>query len=76
MSDAHPVSATIIPFPRTAPPPAPVEPDPRQRLQVALASLEAALDVALPLLGIRADVRAEALKPEELAAVFAALKNH
>jgi 16S rRNA (adenine1518-N6/adenine1519-N6)-dimethyltransferase len=40
------------------------------------ASLEAVLDEALPSLGIRPDVRAEALKPEQLAAVFAALKNH
>jgi 16S rRNA (adenine1518-N6/adenine1519-N6)-dimethyltransferase len=38
------------------------------------ASLEAALDGALSELGIRADVRAEALRPEELAALFEALK--
>jgi 16S rRNA (adenine1518-N6/adenine1519-N6)-dimethyltransferase len=38
------------------------------------ASIEAVLDEALPRLGIRADVRAEALRPEELAAVFSALK--
>jgi 16S rRNA (adenine1518-N6/adenine1519-N6)-dimethyltransferase len=38
------------------------------------ASIDAALGEALDSLGIRADVRAEALRPEELAAVFAALK--
>jgi 16S rRNA (adenine1518-N6/adenine1519-N6)-dimethyltransferase len=38
------------------------------------ASLAAALDEALAALGIRADVRAEALRPEELAAVYEALK--
>jgi 16S rRNA (adenine1518-N6/adenine1519-N6)-dimethyltransferase len=38
------------------------------------ASLEVALDAALATLGIRPDVRAEALKPEELAAVYSALK--
>jgi 16S rRNA (adenine1518-N6/adenine1519-N6)-dimethyltransferase len=37
-------------------------------------SLEAVLDDVLPELGIRADVRAEALRPEGLAAVFSALK--
>ncbi len=37
-------------------------------------SLEAALDEALPKLGIRPDVRAEALRPEELASVYSALK--
>jgi len=39
------------------------------------AFIETALDEILPPLGIRADVRAEALRPEELAAVFAALKR-
>lgn len=38
------------------------------------ASIEEALGEVLSRLGIRADVRAEALRPEELAAVFAALK--
>ena len=38
-------------------------------------SLDAALADALLSLGIRADVRAEALKPEELAAVYFALKR-
>jgi 16S rRNA (adenine1518-N6/adenine1519-N6)-dimethyltransferase len=37
-------------------------------------SLDEALVEALEALGIRADVRAEALRPEELAAVFSALK--
>jgi len=39
------------------------------------ASIEAALDAALAALGIRADVRAEALLPEELAALYEALKS-
>jgi 16S rRNA A1518/A1519 N6-dimethyltransferase RsmA/KsgA/DIM1 with predicted DNA glycosylase/AP lyase activity len=39
------------------------------------ASVETALDAALEALGIRPDVRAEALKPEELAAVYSALKT-
>ncbi len=38
------------------------------------ASLEAALDAALVAHGIRADIRAEALRPEELAAVYESLK--
>jgi 16S rRNA (adenine1518-N6/adenine1519-N6)-dimethyltransferase len=38
------------------------------------ASIDEALPKALAVLGIRADVRAEALKPEELAAVYEALK--
>jgi 16S rRNA (adenine1518-N6/adenine1519-N6)-dimethyltransferase len=37
-------------------------------------SLDAAAAAALEVLGIRADVRAEALRPEELAAIYAALK--
>ena len=37
-------------------------------------SVESALVAGLSVLGIRADVRAEALRPEELAAVYAALK--
>ena len=37
-------------------------------------SVESALVAGLSALGIRADVRAEALRPEELAAVYAALK--
>jgi 16S rRNA (adenine1518-N6/adenine1519-N6)-dimethyltransferase len=38
------------------------------------ATLEKALDAVLESLGIRPDVRAEALRPEELAAVYTALK--